>query len=158
MQSDFDALKARISDMDKDELKSFQGKNCLFCQITRHKLPSMPVYEDEKVLAILDIRPANKGHILLVPKEHYTILPQIGKELLSHIFKITKKISQAIIYGLKADGTNIYVASGQVAGQSSEHALVHIIPRFKHDDLNTFALKQGDALETDLEKVRERLR
>ena len=115
-------------------------KNCIFCHIINGKVPSRRIYEDDKVLAILDINPANQGHVLLLPKEHYMIMPQIPDDILGHIFKISKYISNAILRAFKAKGTNIFIANGAVAGQKAPHFMVHIIPRFENDNIKCFEL------------------
>ena len=68
-------LQEKIKNMSPEELKEFQKKQCVFCQIISGKVQSKKVYDDEKCIAILDINPANPGHVLLLPKEHYSIMP-----------------------------------------------------------------------------------
>lgn len=131
--------------------------DCIFCKIINHQISVRSVFEDDYIIAILDINPANKGHVLVIPKKHYTVIPQIDNDIVKHIFVVCKKISKAVIGGLKADGTNIYTACGGSAGQTSQHALIHIIPRFKDDDLGNFSLKQTEISDKELESVREML-
>src|SRR3989344_2863950 len=88
-----EALKEKLKNMSPEELKEFQKKQCIFCQIISGKIEAKRVYEDERVLAILDINPANPGHILLMPKEHYAIMPQIPKEEMEHLFMAAKALS-----------------------------------------------------------------
>jgi len=131
-----------LENMSPEELREFQKQNCIFCQIVEHKVSAMPVYEDEKVLAVLDINPANKGHVLLMPKDHHIIMQQLDDELLGHMFVVAKKISNAILKGLRASGTNIYVANGLSAGQQAQHFVVHIIPRFSSVDVSGLDLEK----------------
>ena len=112
-----------------------QKQNCIFCSIVKKEVPATIVYEDEHVLVMLDINPANVGHCLLIPKEHYFIMPQLPPILLKHMFKIAKKISHAMLKGLSVTGTSIFVANGQGAGQNAPHFMVHIIPRKTDDKL-----------------------
>src|SRR3989338_6747191 len=80
------ALQEKIKQMSPEELKEFQKKQCIFCQIIAGKVQSRKVYEDEHVIAILDINPTNPGHTLLVTKEHYSIMPQLPEEEVAHVF------------------------------------------------------------------------
>ena len=90
-------MEERIKSMSPEELKEFQKQQCIFCQIISGKIPSKKIYEDEKAIAILDINPAAKGHVLVMPKEHYAIMPQMPDKEVAHLFKIAKKISQVIL-------------------------------------------------------------
>ena len=128
-------LEEKIKNMSPEELKEFQKQQCIFCQIISGKIPSKKVYEDEHCLAILDINPATKGHILLLPKEHYAIMPQMPDKELGHLYVIAKKLSQALLKGLKVSGTNLFVANGLPAGQKAQHFILHIIPRKDGDEL-----------------------
>lgn len=117
---------------------------CIFCQIIDGKVSSKKVYEDEHCLAILDINPANPGHVLLLPKEHQTLLPLLPEEVSAHILSIAKRISKTQISVLKADGTNIFAANGAAAGQRSPHAMLHLIPRKDKDGVAVFNLPQNE--------------
>jgi len=88
------------------------------------------VYEDDSVLAFMDIQPISKGHVLVVPKRHYTNIHEIPEDEVSYLFQIVKKISLAIKNGLSADGLSIVQNNGAVAGQVVFHLHVHIIPRY----------------------------
>src|SRR3989344_4533793 len=100
-------LKKKLESMTPEQLREFQKKNCIFCQIGSGKVNAKKVYEEEDVLGILDINPANPGHVLLMPKEHHMILPQLPDELREHIFIVAKKISNDLLKALDARGTNI---------------------------------------------------
>ena len=123
-----------------EEILEYQKKNCIFCHIINGRVPSHKVYEDDKVLAILDINPANVGHILLLPKEHYSLLPQIPDKLLRYMFVVAKYLSSALVSTLSAKGVNIFVANGVGAGQRAPHFMIHIIPRFEGDNIKSFEL------------------
>jgi histidine triad (HIT) family protein len=145
-------LKKKLESMSPEELKEFQKKQCIFCHIAAGKVAAKKVFEDEKVLAVLDINPGNPGHILLMPKEHYMIMPQLPDNELSHIFVIAKHLSNAILKALDVRGTNIIVANGQAAGQRAQHFMLHIIPRKEGDGLN-FVLPSNQFSEQELDKV-----
>src|SRR3989344_9251805 len=122
------ALEEKLKNMSPEELAKLQKQQCIFCQIVANKIPTKKIFEDEKCLAILDINPAAKGHLLLIPKEHYAIMPQVSEELLNHLTTISKKLSQLLLRALKVSGTNIFIANGLAAGQRAQHFLIHVIP------------------------------
>lgn len=136
------ALQEKLKNMSPEELKQFQKQQCIFCQIISGKIPSKKIYEDEQILAILDINPAAQGHLLLLPKEHYAIMPQVPDAVLGNMFFITKKLSQVQLKGLKVSGTSLFIANGMAAGQRAQHFMIHLISR-----------KDGDGILTEGEKV-----
>ena len=151
-----EALQEKIKDMSPEELKEFQKKQCIFCQIVEGKIKAKKIYEDDKCIAILDINPAAPGHVLLLPKEHYTVMPQLPEDELAHIFMAAKSLSNAILRSLDARGTNIVVANGPAAGQKAQHFMVHIIPRKENDDIQ-LVLPQKKIDEKDLRDIKEKI-
>lgn len=151
------ALQEKIKNMSPEELRQFQKQQCIFCQIIAGKVPSQKVYEDDKCFAVLDINPANKGHILLLTKEHYAIMPQVPEDEISHLFIVSKYLSQAQLKAFKAQGTTVFVANGVAAGQRAQHFMVHLIPRFENDGVKALDIPQKEINETDLQKLRELL-
>jgi len=146
------ALQEKIKQMSPEELKDFQKKQCVFCQIIAGKIQAKKVYEDEKVLAILDINPANPGHTLVMTKEHYSIMPQLSDEEIAHAFMVTKSLSNAMLRSIDAQGANIIVANGIAAGQRAQHFMVHLIPRKENDGIN-FVLPQKTMEQSDIEMI-----
>lgn len=128
-------LEEKLKKMSPEELKEFQKQQCIFCQIIAGKVPSKKVYEDDKCIAVLDIAPASKGHLLIMPKEHYAIMPQIPDKEIGHLFLVSKYLSQVMLRVLKVSGTNVFVANGAVAGQRAQHFMLHLIPRKEGDKL-----------------------
>jgi len=152
-----EALKEKLSQMSPEELKEFQKKQCIFCQIIAGKVASKKVYSDDKCTAILDINPANPGHILLIPNEHYSIMPLMPPEELGHLFKVAKALCQASLKALEAQGTNIFVANGVAAGQKAQHFMIHIIPRKEGDNVK-LAIPEKTMSEADSKQVIARLK
>ncbi len=148
------ALQEKIKNMSPEELKEFQKKQCIFCQIIAGKVQSRKVYEDDSVIAILDVNPANPGHMLIMPKEHYSIMPQMPDEETGHIFAVAKALSNAALRSLEVQGSNIIVANGVAAGQRAQHFMVHLIPRKENDNLN-FQLPQKTIEDAELKKIRK---
>ncbi len=149
-------LQEKIKNMSPEELREFQKKQCVFCHIISGRVQSKKVYEDDRCLAVLDINTANPGHVLLLPKEHYSIMPQLSEEEIAHLFVVAKTISNAVLRGLGIQGTNIIVQNGIAAGQKAQHFMIHIIPRKEGDGVN-FELPKKEMPEAELESIRKRL-
>lgn len=150
------ALQEKIKGMSPEELKEFQKKQCIFCQIIAGKVQSKKIFEDERTIGVLDINPANPGHILLMTKEHYSIMPQIPEDEITHLFSIAKSLSNSMLRGIDAQGTNILVANGVAAGQRAQHFMAHVIPRKENDGVN-FVIPQKTISESDIEMLGNKL-
>ena len=146
------ALQEKIKNMSPEELKEFQKKQCIFCQIASGKVQARKIYEDERVIGILDINPANPGHVLLLTKEHYSIMPQLPDDEISHVFMVAKSLSNSMLRSIDAQGTNILVANGIAAGQRAQHFIAHVIPRKEKDGVN-FVLPQKTMEQNEVEVV-----
>lgn len=147
-----DELQEKLKNMSPEELAAFQKQNCVFCQIIEGKIDSKKIYEDEFCLGIFDISPARPGHVLLLPKEHYMLGPQVPKNVMAHLAKVAKHISHCMLNTLKSEGTSFFVANGPAAGQMSQHFMMHVIPS---EDV-VFSLPEHEA--KDLEKIAKPLR
>ena len=107
--------------------------DCIFCDIVNRKGEAEILFENDLVMAFLDIRPVNYGHTLVIPKKHFTNFLELPPEYLEELGKVTQLISGAIQAGLKADGFNVIINNGAAAGQTVYHFHFHIIPRFSSD-------------------------
>lgn len=108
-------------------------KDCLFCKIIEGKISSEKVYEDDAVFAFLDVFPASEGHTLVAPKKHFSRFTDMDAESVALLFQAARKITAAIEKAFSAEGSNIGINDGKVAGQEVPHVHVHIIPRRKGD-------------------------
>ena len=133
-----------------------QTQGCLFCSIAEGKIESKKIYQDDSVMAVLDINPAIPGHVLVFPKKHVQVLTQLSDEESAYLFKIANKISAVIFDNLKAEGTNIFIANGHAAGQNSPHAIIHVIPRFSKDGLS-LSWKGKKVSEEALDELKKKL-
>ncbi|OIO65188.1 hypothetical protein COY28_06840 [Candidatus Woesearchaeota archaeon CG_4_10_14_0_2_um_filter_57_5] len=113
-----------------------QKKQCPFCKIAKGEIQAKTVYEDEHIIAFLDINPASKGHCILMPREHYPILPYMDREDFERLFGIAGEFAEAVQKATIADKVQLFIASGYAAGQMSNHFLIHVIPRNKADGLD----------------------
>lgn len=112
--------------------------DCIFCKIIAGEIPCDKVYEDGEVLAFLDISPVNKGHTLVVPKEHYVDLVECPEDRAEHLIRVVKKVGQAVLKAVEADAFNVGLNNGAAAGQIVNHAHFHVIPRFNGDGLKSW--------------------
>lgn len=124
-----------LKNMSPEQIAELQKQNCIFCKIIKGEIPSKKVYEDEHSVCILDINPASEGHVLVLPKEHYQIMPQMPENLIKHLFIVAKEISQAILKAFGAKGTNVFAANGPVAGQKAPHFMIHVFQRSESDGI-----------------------
>ena len=111
-------------------------ESCIVCQIISNKVPSKKIYEDDLVLAVLDVNGANPGHCFVMPKNHYPIIEQVPDAEIGKLFQVSNKVSTAIFETLGAHGTNIFVANGIPAGQTVAHFIINVIPRKENDGIN----------------------
>ncbi len=108
--------------------------DCLFCKIVWKEISVQTgIYEDDKVIAFLDIHPRAPGHALVIPRYHAATLSELPESELPHLFGAVRKIAGAIVDRLRADGVTIGINQGRVAGQEVEHLHVHLIPRWEND-------------------------
>lgn len=108
--------------------------DCIFCSIVANQIPSSKVYEDEHVLAFLDITQVTKGHTLVIPKEHHTNLLDMSPEASSQLFAVVPRIARQLKEKLGANGVNLINNSGEAAGQTVFHTHLHLLPRFDQSD------------------------
>ena len=107
--------------------------NCIFCKIINKEIPSKIIYEDDVVMAFLDINPEHSGHTLAIPKKHYKDLDEIDLETLNHIMKIAKKIKILLEEKIGAKGIKLIQNNGTL--QEVKHYHLHIIPDCKVKDI-----------------------
>jgi len=117
--------------------------DCVFCAIASGEIPSFKVYEDDLVLAYLDINPFTKGHTLVIPKEHVTGLLDADEALLAAVIARVKKVAAHLKQALPCDGFNILQNNGAAAGQTVMHLHFHIVPRYEGEPF-TFKSHEGD--------------
>lgn len=107
--------------------------SCIFCKIVAGTIPCTRVYEDEDVLAFMDIGPIVPGHTLVIPKSHHERLTDLPVTLLGQVMAAAQRVAAAQLAGLGADGVNLHQSNGACAGQVVPHMHVHVIPRFNRD-------------------------
>ena len=108
-------------------------RNCIFCKIIAGEIPSVKLYEDDLVYAFMDIAPITFGHTLVIPKEHHTSCATIPEATAGRMFLVGSRLGVAMKRGLAADGFNLHLSDGTVAGQVVMHAHLHVVPRWTDD-------------------------
>lgn len=137
---------------------------CIFCNIVEKKSDAEILFEDDNIVAFLDIQPINYGHALVVPKKHYDNFLTVPSNELANIVKATQFIAGAVKRTVKADGFNVITNNGDSAGQTVYHFHFHIIPRFNEyftfkprvKNYGTGALKEyGDQIRSVISKYKD---
>lgn len=123
--------------------------DCIFCKIVAGSIPSSRIYEDDKAIAFMDISPLNKGHLLVVPKEHFENIFEIGPDLYGHLMAVICRIAKAVKQVVAPEGMNIMQLNGKAGNQVVPHLHIHIVPRWSGDGLTITAWEpvMGDAEE-----------
>lgn len=121
--------------------------NCLFCKIVKGEIPCYKVYEDDDVLAFLDISQTTKGHTLVISKKHYDNFLATPKEVMNKVMNIAQTIGQVQIQHLGAKGINILTNCYQEDGQTIMHFHVHVIPRYEKSDGFILEMKENEDLD-----------
>ena len=111
--------------------------DCIFCAIVDGEIPAARVYEDEHVLAFMDIAPANPGHTLVIPKQHYRNIFDMPAEVGSKIMQAAIPIANAIRAALNPDGLNLFQANEPAGFQTVFHFHLHLIPRWESDSIRS---------------------
>ena len=109
--------------------------DCLFCKIAAGEIPSTRVDEDERTIAFMDINPATRGHLLVIPREHSADLLEVPQEDLDACARMARKLAARAKERLGADGVNLLNSCGGAAWQTVFHFHVHVIPRYDDDPL-----------------------
>lgn len=111
-------------------------RSCVFCKIVRNEIPSAKVLETAEIIAFMDISPVNQGHILVLPKEHAVSLAELSAGASARVGEVLPDLCNAVRLATNADGFNVIVNGGRVAGQTVDHCHFHIIPRFHGDPVH----------------------
>lgn len=125
----------------------------VFCKIIDGEIPSTKIYEDDDVLAILDISQVTRGHTLVIPKAHYDNFLSCPPELAHKVFDVAQRIGQAMMSEIGAEGINILTNVKEVAGQSVNHFHVHVIPRYRANEGFQITMKAQDVSSIDLPRI-----
>ena len=136
-------------------------EGCVFCNIVRGKTPCTKVFEDENMIAFMDIKPINPGHVLVIPKRHTELLTELDDNLAGEMLITAKKIGLSLKKSkLNCKGLNYILADGAEAGQEVYHVHMHVVPRYRGDGFG-FRMPPRYDRETsreELEKIATKIR
>jgi histidine triad (HIT) family protein len=133
-------------------------EDCIFCKIAKGEIPSAKVYEDNDMFAFMDIIPNTKGHLLIIPKEHFENIFTISEDILQKIVVMGKQFAIKMKEVLGATGVNVSSNNGKHAGQVVSHFHLHIIPRYEDDGLQMYGPRVNEAVSLEeLQKIAEKL-
>ena len=136
------------------------AQDCIFCKIASGQIPSAKIYEDEVVVAFLDIGPISDGHTLVMPRQHFEKVHNCPPELLGQIWTRLGRIAGAVASATGADGYNVLCNNGRAAGQIVDHLHFHIVPRKTGDGVfaqwPSYKYRPGQ-VEIIAEKIRKHL-
>ena len=110
--------------------------DCIFCKIGKGEIPSATIYENSDFRVFLDVAPANRGHALIIPKDHADNIFQLDGEMAGKLFSLATVVARAIKEETGCEGMNIVQNNGAVAGQTVNHFHLHLIPRNEGDGVN----------------------
>lgn len=133
-----------------------RDENCIFCKIANGEIPSRTIYEDEQFRVFLDLRPAAKGHALIVPKEHYANLYELPEDLAADAMRLAKKEMALMTQKLSCDGFQLVQNNGETAGQTVFHFHLHLIPRYRTDG-QKIAWEPGSMSDEELDAVKDQI-
>ena len=131
--------------------------DCIFCKLANGEIPTNALYEDDIVKVIFDANPAAKGHVLILPKEHFDNIYSMDAETAAKIFTIATEVAKAQKAELNPDGLNILQNNGEAAGQTVFHFHMHLVPRYIKDNV-TMTWIPGKADTEELSALSKALR
>ncbi|MDO5402767.1 MAG: HIT family protein [Eubacteriales bacterium] len=131
-------------------------EDCIFCKIANGEIPANALYEDEVVKVIFDLSPASRGHVLILPKNHFDNVYSLDSQTAAHIFQVAVKIANGLKTALNCEGLNIVQNNGEAAGQTVMHFHMHLIPRYKQDTVN-ITWVPGENSEQKIEELKAKI-
>jgi len=123
------------NDAEAVEETESSGSDCIFCKILNGDIPARKFYEDDAAIAFLDINPASPGHSLVVPRQHFKTIADGEQDVIAATFIAVKNVAELVKTRLQCDGLNIMANQGRTAGQVIQHFHVHVVPRYKGDNI-----------------------
>ena len=130
--------------------------DCIFCKLANGVFETNTLYEDDDFRVIFDASPATKGHVLILPKEHAANVFELSEETASKVFVLAKKIATVLKEVTGCEGVNILQNNGEIAGQTVFHFHLHMIPRYKGDEVG-LGWKMGELTEEDKQDILSKL-
>ncbi len=136
---------------------NMNDSDCIFCKIVQGEIPCAEVYSSPRVMAFMDIGPVNKGHTLVIPKQHYPTLWEVPSDLGEELLDALKRVGRGIMDATKAAGLNVGMNNHKAAGQLVFHAHFHLVPRFPDDGFSLWPQGKYDDME-EMERLAAAIR
>ncbi|MCX5863078.1 MAG: HIT family protein [Desulfomonile sp.] len=137
------------------------SKECIFCRIVAGEVPCTKIFEDDSILAFMDIAPLNKGHFLVIPKEHYGNILETPPDLYGRLASMVAIIARVVQETVSPDGMNFMQLNGKAGNQVVPHLHMHLVPRWVEDGLTICAWEpiMGDIkdISATAEKIKSKL-
>jgi len=131
--------------------------DCLFCKIISKEQAAQVIYEDDAVVAVLDIFPRAIGHAVVIPKRHAETILELDSKEIGPVFDGVRKITQILKDKLHPDGFTIGINHGKVSGQAIDHLHIHIIPRFLGDQGGSIHTVVNNPPKKSLEEIAKKI-
>ena len=128
---------------------------CVFCDIVDGKIPSKKLFENDSLIAILDISQTTKGHTLIIPKKHFNNMLETDENILKEMIKVSKELGNTIVKNMNATGLNVLINTNESAGQTVMHTHMHLIPRYDSNDTIDIKFKEN---QFDLNQILEQIK
>ena len=134
--------------------------DCIFCEILKGNSPASYTYQDDTVVAFMDVQPITHGHMLVVPRAHAVLMSDVEETVAMRSFRVARQLGSIARKTLGAAGVNLFVADGEAAFQDVPHFHVHVIPRYPKDGFGlTFPAKYSQPpSRAELETIAEAIR
>ena len=131
--------------------------NCIFCKIIAGEIPSAVIFEDEEFKAILDRFPGNIGHVLVLPKKHYSNIFDIDEDVAGRLFRLATNSAKNMKEVLGFEAMNVVQNNGSLAGQTVHHFHLHLIPRYENDKVQ-IKWEQLDLTDEQIAEIQNKLK
>ena len=131
---------------------------CVFCGIVEGRLEASLLYDDQRVVAFMDLNPITPGHLLVIPRAHAASLDELDTEDGAQAFRVAQRLAAAVrASGVRSEGVNLFLADGEAAGQEVFHVHLHVLPRYEGDGFR-LAVTPASPTRAELDEVAGRLR
>ncbi|HVM76598.1 MAG TPA: HIT family protein [Candidatus Paceibacterota bacterium] len=131
--------------------------DCLFCKIVAKQIPAQTIYEDDHVLAFLDIHPRTTGHTMVIPKYHAPRIIELPNEEVGPLFLAVKHTAELLNDKLQCDGATIGMNQGRASGQEVDHLHVHVMPRWHNDKGGSIQSVVNNPPKESVDEIRKKL-
>ncbi len=131
--------------------------DCIFCKIVAKQIPAAVVYEDDRAMAFLDIKPRSPGHTMIIPKIHAPNFLELPEAEVGPLFSAVKRVADLLVKKLQCDGITVGVNQGRASGQEVDHLHVHLMPRWTGDGGSAVQAAVNNPPKESIEEIQQRL-